>query len=279
MSWLPVRRYPINAIGRDWVVGDVHGAFDLVWAAMQAAKFDPKCDRLFVVGDMVDRGEQSLRAGAFLNLPYVHAALGNHEAAWLELYEDGPPDDSVVEAIESTRFGMGARWWLAAEPRQRDALVAKFAELPLAIEVETERGLVGIVHADVPAGLSWQEFTAALAAGDKHVVKTALWGRSRLGSANDDGVPGIDRVFVGHTPQWTGPKRLGNVYAVDTGAIYGLQTNGQEPGHLTMAQLVASTASLSKAAENVLASGLLDLKDECGPMSAGFGQYARLRAQ
>ena len=43
-------------------------------------------------------------------------------------------------------------------------------------------------------------------------------------------MPGIGRVFVGHTPQWGGLRRYGNVYAIDTGAVFGWL--GMD-GHLT----------------------------------------------
>ena len=35
-----------NQAGRDFVIGDVHGAFDEVWKAMQLAGFDRTRDRL-----------------------------------------------------------------------------------------------------------------------------------------------------------------------------------------------------------------------------------------
>ena len=65
-----------NTLGRDFVIGDVHGAFDLVWHAMRAAGFDRVFDRLFGVGDLVDRGAGSGRAGAFLAQPYVYSVMG-----------------------------------------------------------------------------------------------------------------------------------------------------------------------------------------------------------
>lgn len=278
--WQAVVRYPLNAAGKDYVVGDIHGAYDVMWAAMLAAKFDPKVDRLFVVGDMVDRGPQSIRALKFLRLPYVHAALGNHEKVFIEIYDscDGaPPDPDIVRAVGNA-MNLGNQWWLDADPAQRDALVAEFRELPIAIEVETARGLVGIVHADVPAELTWPEFVAKLRAGDQKVIEKATHSRKRIRQQDDSGVAGIDRVFVGHTPQWTGLKRFGNVYAVDTGAIYGVEGDADAAGHLTLVNLVSATASLAAAAENIRASGLVDLRDEPAPVGVQFGHYARERA-
>lgn len=49
-----------NQAGRDFVIGDVHGAFDEVWKAMKLAGFDRSRDPLFSVGDLVDRGVGSI---------------------------------------------------------------------------------------------------------------------------------------------------------------------------------------------------------------------------
>lgn len=56
-----VLRLPENTRGRDFVVGDIHGAFDKVEAAMAKVGFDVERDRLLSVGDLVDRGAESAR--------------------------------------------------------------------------------------------------------------------------------------------------------------------------------------------------------------------------
>lgn len=182
MSNGAIRSFRKNEQGRDWVIGDVHGAYDLVWQAMQKAGFDSRVDRMSSVGDLVDRGRSRCARNGFWGLPYVAAARGNHEECWLSLYEGGSPEPAVVSALDA-RMNMGVQWWLDADPVERDELVAMFRSLPLAIEIETDRGTVGIVHGDVPAGMSWQDFKLALERGDEKVVKTALSGRSRIRGA------------------------------------------------------------------------------------------------
>ena len=270
--WMPVRRYSRNTLGRDFVLSDIHGAYDLVLQAMRTAKFEPRTDRMFVNGDLVDRGDESLRARKFLEREYVHAGLGNHEDFWINAYSEGVPDEAVVEMM-GRRMNMGVGWWMKAPQAERNALVESFRMLPLAMEVETDRGLVGIVHADVPHGMSWQEFTAGLEKGDSHVVQTALWGRSRVTAGDESGVVGVGRLFVGHTPQWAGPKRLGNVYAVDTGAIYRLQAGSVEEGRLTFASLVAATGELAGVKERLESSGMVDLRAGVEDQSVPFGSY------
>jgi serine/threonine protein phosphatase 1 len=54
-----VQRFVLNATGRDFAVGDIHGCFSALEAALRHVGFSPDSDRLFSVGDLVDRGSES----------------------------------------------------------------------------------------------------------------------------------------------------------------------------------------------------------------------------
>jgi serine/threonine protein phosphatase 1 len=100
------------------------------------------------------------------------------------------------------------------------------------------------------------------------VIHTALWGRRRIDAEDSSGVRGIGRLFVGHTPQWHGLKRFGNVYAVDTGAVFGeIYSDG---GHLTVLNIALATAGAVERRE----VGSLDLRDGAAPPRP-FGAYAK----
>ena len=143
------------------MIGDVHGAFDEVWKAMQAAGFNRACDRLFSVGDLIDRGADSARAGRLLDQPYVFAIQGNHEADLAEIHLEQEDPCAVLEAASRINFnGMG--WLQATSAKERADLIKRFAALPIAREIPTERGTVGIVHAEVPRGMDWQTFTKSI---------------------------------------------------------------------------------------------------------------------
>lgn len=58
-----------NEIGRDFVLGDIHGAYDLVIQGMREVRFNGHKDRLLVVGDLIDRGPGSHRVLEFLQQP------------------------------------------------------------------------------------------------------------------------------------------------------------------------------------------------------------------
>jgi serine/threonine protein phosphatase 1 len=69
----PIARFAPNTRGRDFAVGDIHGAFRALQIALDAIGFDCAADRLFSVGDLVDRGPESARVTEWLDKPWFHA--------------------------------------------------------------------------------------------------------------------------------------------------------------------------------------------------------------
>ena len=259
---------PENTKGRDFVVGDIHGAFDLLDQALAAAKFDPEKDRLISVGDLIDRGPHSARCLEFLKQPWFFTIRGNHEDLFLETYKDGEID--FAKAAFNIRNGMA--WIFSADVKTLEALRTAFEELPLAIEIPTARGTVGFVHAEVPAGLDWETFRQKLESGDKTTITTALWGRSRVESKDENGVEGVGRVFFGHTPQKGGAKHLGNCYYVDTGAVYRLLKGEQaEEYSLTLADITGKTSTFNKAADK----NIVQLKTDVPKKHIPFGNHTK----
>ena len=72
-------RHRTNAAGRDFVVGDVHGHFATLERALERVGFERTRDRLFSVGDLVDRGPESERALAWIRERFDAVVMGNHE--------------------------------------------------------------------------------------------------------------------------------------------------------------------------------------------------------
>lgn len=264
-TYKPVLRVPENLHGRDFVVGDIHGAYDSVIHAMRKVRFNTSVDRLFCTGDLIDRGAGSFRALKFLERSYVYSAQGNHD------YDFCQYDHQTLEALAILNWN-GMAWVKTLSQNQIEALQAKLSQLPIAIEIPTPRGLVGIIHGDVPAQMNWHQFTEALEAGNQRVIETALTGRERVQGLDESGVHGVDRVFVGHTIKWDGPQRLSNVFAIDTGAIFAEISRNKDVqrGNLTLANICTATKSLT---EQQPSSGLF-ISDEpvSNPFSAIFTQ-------
>ncbi len=68
-----------NVNGRNLVVGSLPGHRDRLEQRLDAIGFDPARDRVLSVGDLVDRGPDSLATLQLIEQPWFHAVLGNHE--------------------------------------------------------------------------------------------------------------------------------------------------------------------------------------------------------
>ena len=76
------RRMTANTRGRDLAVGDIHGHFERLQECLEAVEFDPAVDRLFSVGDLVDRGPASPQALEWLAKPWF-SRLAARVYPWL----------------------------------------------------------------------------------------------------------------------------------------------------------------------------------------------------
>lgn len=208
-----VQRFAKNEKGRDLIIGDIHGCFTKMGAALRAIGFDPEQgDRLFSVGDLVDRGPESIEALNFITCDFVHAVAGNHE----DMAVRWPNDRMDADNYRAN----GGAWMMALDRETQLEVSHALGALPVAIELETQHGLVGIVHAECPFD-DWHAFTAKLEDDSlpsgylSKMIDAAQWARERINSGNDSMVAGVRAVVVGHTPmpQMTS---LGNTLFIDT---------------------------------------------------------------
>jgi serine/threonine protein phosphatase 1 len=227
-----LRQFPVNESGRDFVVGDIHGMFSHLRALLEQIGFDEATDRLFSVGDLVDRGPESNLAVQWLGYPWFHAVRGNHEQFALD--SDDP------EQLEVWLKFNGGEWWVLLSEAEQAHCLEIFRGLPIVIEVETAAGKIGIVHADVPPLLTWEKFITLLQEEDREATFYAIWSRNRIqGNFADTPVRGdVDRVYCGHTPI-RNVLGFGNVHFIDTGAVY--CSEGYEDARLTLIEIQPAT--------------------------------------
>lgn len=202
---------------RIWVVGDLHGCRRELDALLQQHQFDPQQDLLISVGDIIDRGPDSLGCLALLEEPWFHCVRGNHEEMAL----------SALQGQEMALWQMnGGDWFFRL--RGAELIAARHAlqrcrELPLILHLQLDERTVVIAHADYPAReyalnkpLDWQQ---------------VVWSRQRLEameSGERAGIRGADAFYFGHTPLKQ-PLTIANLHYIDTGAVFG--------NHLTMLQI------------------------------------------
>jgi serine/threonine protein phosphatase 1 len=215
-AFTPIQYFDCNPSGRDYVVGDIHGYWDIVSRLMDSVDFDTSADRLFSTGDLIDRGPHSGKVLDYLAEPYFHSVCGNHEEMLLSIHSAG----NLAADIELNATYNGLGWYRDVDDLDRILIAIELAKLPLLIQVATNRGTVGIAHADIPYPLDWQQLIEAL--GNKgsreKTVEDVLWGGSRLKPEMAPAAVGaIDHVYLGHIHMREAMFRVGNIRYIDPG--------------------------------------------------------------
>lgn len=201
-------KYEFNPSGRDWVVGDIHGHFSKLEDNLAAKGFDPAIDRLFVVGDLVDRGPESERVLEFLDKPWFFSILGNHEEMCFLYFTEQWP--------ESNYLANGGTWFVDLPKARQFEIATQFMKLPFAIQV----GDVGIIHANTWEP-DWENLENSLSHPNEQLRianrNELTWGRDRIRSGISAPVRNIRAIFCGHTPV-KHRHMLDNFHFIDTGA-------------------------------------------------------------
>lgn len=231
-----VRRFEPNPHGRDFTVGDVHGHFELLEALLRRLRFNTKRDRLFPVGDLVDRGPYSAGVLEWLGKSWFHPVRGNHEQMLI---------DSVLHGEDPrTHQRNGGAWAYELPARTRQEIAERLDELPVAIEIGLPAGgSVGIIHAQAPflnRNAPWSMVTETLEgqhgkALQQVAMTEALWSRSRIQSQDRTPVDGVRTLYVGHSSV-RDVMQLGNVAYIDTGC-------GYDDGRLSLVEIATNAVA------------------------------------
>jgi hypothetical protein len=85
----PIRHFEANTEGRDFIIGDLHGSYSCFENLLKNIKFDETVDRMFSVGDLVDRGPDSKACLDLLLKPWFYCVIANHEQMMYEAFHGG----------------------------------------------------------------------------------------------------------------------------------------------------------------------------------------------
>lgn len=144
-SDLPLHtRFSRNTLGKDLFVGDIHGNLELFIHALKVLHFNKYRDRVFSVGDLTDRGDDSLRCLNLAREKWFFPVLGNHDSFILERFDQDPYRKSMW-------LMNGGEWWLSLTQAEKEAAretVASCFSLTLSVEVNQWR--IGVLHAEYP---------------------------------------------------------------------------------------------------------------------------------
>ena len=141
----------------DYVVGDLQGCLDPLLKLLDRVQFEPTTDRLIAVGDLINRGPQSLETLRFcMGLGSAFkTVLGNHDLHLLAIahgIRKPTPKDTLDEILNAS---------------DRDELISWLQQQPLLLSIDQYT----IVHAGIPP--NWTVTTArTLAAEVEQVLRS-----------------------------------------------------------------------------------------------------------
>jgi len=120
----------------DYIVGDVQGCITSLKNLLKKINFSYDSDRLFFLGDVVNRGENNLETMKFIlsNQDNFQMVLGNHDIHLLACHFDSQKmkkNDNFQDILESS---------------SRDKIIEYFLNRDLAIELDNSI----LVHAGIP---------------------------------------------------------------------------------------------------------------------------------
>lgn len=201
-----VQHHAANAAGRDFVIGDLHGCVDALRYLLYKVGFDAARDRLFSVGDLVDRGDQCAQALALLDKPWFYAVLGNHEDALCAVAEG--------RLARFRWYGIGGGWAQGLPDETLAAHARRLRELPLVRVVGEGATRFNVLHAEFFGD------DAELDAGqfDAEVRERLLWGRELAFNAAKLPQYALSPTYCGHTPVRE-LRQIGAQTFIDTGAF------------------------------------------------------------
>ena len=188
----------------------MHGHFPTLEKLLKIIKFDSTNDRLFSVGDLIDKGPASEQALEWINNRFDGVTKGNHERGVMDYFRHPKrypfltPDEQWIEKIPLEAYPTWAR---------------TLNGLPTAITVNTNHGAMGIVHADAPTR-QWD-------VARKLFEESTSWDNIAL-LGFDEGPPiraqrrqipikGIRALVHGHLPHKE-VDHADNRWGIDTGA-------------------------------------------------------------
>ncbi|WP_256384401.1 metallophosphoesterase [Photobacterium toruni] len=199
--------------GRLFFVGDLHGEITKLNNMLVSVGFDKNNDLLISVGDLIDRGEDSLACLNLITEPWFKAVRGNHEQMAIDALRSNKDD------LVSHWLANGGDWFIKLETtEQRNearSLIRQASLLPHVIEINHCGKKIVVCHADWGS----DEY------GDNYHMPelNLLWSRERYYDYQrgvSRVIKGADLFIFGHTPVRR-VTRVQNQAYIDTGAVFG----------------------------------------------------------
>lgn len=195
-----------------FIIGDLHGCHDLLMAKLEYEGFLPSLDLVVSVGDLIDRGADSLACLDLINNKWFEPVRGNHEQLMI---------DALACNIDTCHWLYNGGGWFFNLDYDKQVLARCLNEiagkLPHVIEINRGGKKFVVAHADYPS--NEYEFGKPIDLND------VIWSRDRFNCISNRAVDaelfinGADHFYFGHSPV-NDVVSAGNISYIDTGAVF-----------------------------------------------------------
>ncbi len=212
-----------------YCISDIHGCYDEFMALLEKIKFSEE-DTLYVLGDAIDRGSESIKCLQYImNAANIHMLMGNHE-------------QMMIDALTNDDMRYIEQWFMNGG----DETLKEFVRLPKGEQLQIAEFVMNLPHLEqvkiggqnfvlVHAGLNVVEVSGALIADagtagvlSRQSLNDLVWIREKF--FRKKALPKSITVF-GHTPTPTlhiqgrakvwRDKRYNDKIGIDGGCVYG----------------------------------------------------------
>jgi bis(5'-nucleosyl)-tetraphosphatase (symmetrical) len=248
-----------------YAVGDIQGCLEPLHCLLREVEFQPERDRLWVAGDMVNRGPQSLDTLRFLKSlgDSAHIVLGNHDLHLLAVAHQLRPmgkNDTLQEILDAPDLDELIHWltqqsMMHWDPKLGFAMV--HAGIPPQWSLNQALSLAKEVEVALRDEGKILDFLRAMYGNEPAQWNDKLQGNERLrcitnyltrmrfcspdgelelksSAGSDDPPDGFypwfkidnrqcsqERIIFGHWAALKGQANTANIYALDTGCVWG----------------------------------------------------------
>ena len=112
-----------NTKGRDLIAGDIHGHFETLERALETLRFDPTADRLFSIGDLIDRDPRSEAALGWITEARIAAVRVGAELFVGTVRNDPSQRDKAEALLDATQSY--AREFAEPPPRRWHSVLSR----------------------------------------------------------------------------------------------------------------------------------------------------------
>lgn len=219
------KKVPVNNVGRDFILGDLHGCYSILKELLSTAHFDIHTDRLFLVGDLIDRGPESEKCLQLLLEHWCFGVQGNHERMFLDAINNKLTWMTLNDYWHPDNGGAWTRPWF-----ERNAPEMKFwsnlvEKMPYVMHIEGSRPF-WVVHAELwspNTDLNEKNIQTIVEQSDDKQIRIFQWSRM-LAKQKTIGrkvtLPGP--IYCGHTPTALPANERFGHWNLDAGAGAGL---------------------------------------------------------